>query len=358
MSLPAPAAPTGNRFALVTETDYGASIFIAALISSIFSFLVLAVRIAFVKWRRWSLDDLILVCAKILGLGQSISIFIAYHDGLGKATFTVDTHDLAYMSKLFVASRIFLVLSLCLSKCSLLLTIRALFTFEFKTQWWACSIGIAAICVWGLASALAISVDCSPTFVVLGQQNVRCPNHVTRLLAIFISDIVLECAIVLLPALFLIGINMAWSEKTLVIMAFAFRLPIIACTVAYLIASIRFLSSNKTGVNIAAPVIWQQVLLGYSLMSATLPMLRKFVLNFTTGGMGFTQDASVHMGSSQNSQQMPTTVRMSVLSKKPSATSLRAAAAPLPNPISTRSRSGSHVSEGVAQDSSSVTLLI
>jgi hypothetical protein len=117
------------------------------------------------------------------------------------------------------------VLSLCLSKCSLLLTIRALFTYEFKRQWWASSIAIATICAWGLASALAISVDCSPSFVVLGQQNVRCTNHVTRLLAIFISEIMLECAIVLLPALFLISINMAWSEKILVILAFAFRLP-------------------------------------------------------------------------------------------------------------------------------------
>jgi hypothetical protein len=70
------------------------------------------------------------------------------------------------------------VLSLCLSKCSLLLTIRALFTYEFKRQWWASSIAIATICAWGLASALAISVDCSPSFVVLGQQNVRCTNHV------------------------------------------------------------------------------------------------------------------------------------------------------------------------------------
>jgi hypothetical protein len=65
MSLPTPAAPTGNRFAVVTETDYGAPIFIAALISSIFTFLVLIVRIAFVKWHRCGLDNLILVCAKV-----------------------------------------------------------------------------------------------------------------------------------------------------------------------------------------------------------------------------------------------------------------------------------------------------
>jgi hypothetical protein len=82
------------------------------------------------------------------------------------------------------------------------------------------------------------------------------------------------------------------------------------------------------------------------------------VTNFTTGGMGFTQVASIHKGSNQHSQQMPTTVQMSVLLKEQSATSLRATTAPLPERISTRSRSGSHVSEGIAQDSSSVTLLI
>lgn len=358
MSLPSPAAPTGNRFAIVSETDYGAPILIAAILTLVFTFLVLIVRIAIVKWRRWDLDDLVLVFAKIVGLGQWISIFVAYHYGLGKSTSSVDPQDLPRVVKYFFASRILLVIALCLSKCSLLLTIRALFTYDFKRQWWASNVAIAIICAWGAASALTISVDCSPNYIVLGQQNVECANHVTRLLAIFISEIMLECAIVIIPALFLISINMAWSEKILVIIAFAFRLPAVACITAYLVTSIRFLSSNRTGVHIAATVIWQQVLLGYSLMSATIPMLRKFVQNFTTGGMGFTQGMDVDISSNQHSQLTTTALQMSVLSKKPSATSVRSIAAPDPGPVSTRSRSGSHISEGIAQDSSSVTLLI
>ncbi|KAH8708381.1 hypothetical protein GQ44DRAFT_691168 [Phaeosphaeriaceae sp. PMI808] len=358
MSLPSAAAPTGYRFAVVSETDYGAPIFIAAVITLVFTFLVLIVRITIVKWHRWSLDDLVLVCAKIVGLGQWISIFIAYHNGLGKATSMVDSRDLPHMAKFFFASRILLVIALCLSKCSLLLTIRALFTYELKRQWWASNIAIAVICAWGAASALTISVDCSPNYIVLGQQNVECANHVTRLLAIFISEVMLECVIVILPAIFLTSISMRCNEKVLVIVAFAFRLPVVACIIAYLVASIRFLSSNRTGVNIAATAIWQQVLLGYALMSATLPMLRKFMQNFTTGGMGFSQDTNVNMGSNQHSQRITTAVQMSVLSKKPTATSIHATTAPDPRPVSTRSRSGSHLSEGIAQDSSSVTLLI
>jgi hypothetical protein len=65
MPLPSPAPPTGNRFATVTQTDHGALIFIAAILTLVFTFLVLVARIAAIKWRRWDLDDLVLVCAKV-----------------------------------------------------------------------------------------------------------------------------------------------------------------------------------------------------------------------------------------------------------------------------------------------------
>ncbi|KAF2192178.1 hypothetical protein K469DRAFT_620199 [Zopfia rhizophila CBS 207.26] len=355
MSLPSPAAPTGDRFATVSETDYGAPLFIATILTLAFTFLVLIVRITVVKWRTWSLDDLVLVCATIVGLGQWISIFIAYDNGLGKDTSMVDSGDLPRMAKFFFASRTLLVIALCLSKCSLVLTIRALFTRDLKTQWQVSNIAIGTICAWGAASALTISVDCSPNYVVLGQQNVKCANHVIRLRAIFISDVMLECAIVILPALFLISVSMAWNRKLLVTVAFAFRLPTVACIIAYLIASTRFLSSNRTGVNITATVIWQQVLLGYSLMSVTIPTLKSFVRGFTTGGMGFSKNINTNIGSSQHSQRNIATIQLNMLSKNSSARSALTRTAPDPMPVLMRSRSVSHLSESLAQDYSSVT---
>ncbi|KAF1948948.1 hypothetical protein CC80DRAFT_283254 [Byssothecium circinans] len=356
MPLPSPAPLTGNRFATVTKTDHGAPIFIAATLGLVFSFLVLFVRITVIKWHRWGLDDLVLVCAKTIGLGQWICIFISYHNGLGKAISIVDPGDLPHMAKAFFASRILLVIALCLAKCSLLLSIRTIFTVDLKKQWLTSNITIAIVCAWGAASALAISVNCSPNYVVSGPQNVQCPNHISRLRAIFILEALLESTIVVLPVIFLIGSNMAWSRKLLVAVIFSLRLPTVAFIIVYLVTSTRFISNDSTGVGIADTAVWQQVLLGYSLMSVTIPMLKQFVTDFTTGGMGFSKTPTdTHNGSSQNTKpQSSTAVELSVFSKKSSATVPLPSRATEPAKLLRRSRSASHVSEDVAPDFSSV----
>jgi hypothetical protein len=65
MSLPSPAAPTGNRFALVTPDNNSAPIIIVTILSLAFSFLVFAVRLLVVKWRRLALDDAVLALAHV-----------------------------------------------------------------------------------------------------------------------------------------------------------------------------------------------------------------------------------------------------------------------------------------------------
>jgi len=129
----------------------------------------------------------------------------------------------------------------------------------------------------------------------------------------------------------------------------------VACIIAYLVTSTRFLSSHKTGVNIDATAIWQQVLLGYSLMSATLPMLKRFVLDFTTGGMGFSTDVNANADSNQHSQHTDTAVELSVLSRHPSVKAPPTATASDPMPVLGRERSTSHFSEGLTHDDRSLT---
>jgi hypothetical protein len=63
--LPLPAAPTGNRFALVTPLNNSAPIIIVTILSLTFSFLIFAVRLLFVKWRRLALDDAVLALAHV-----------------------------------------------------------------------------------------------------------------------------------------------------------------------------------------------------------------------------------------------------------------------------------------------------
>lgn len=65
MSVPLPASPTDNRFAVVSPDDNSAPLIIVAILAAIFAVLVLAVRIFIVKWKRHGDDDVVLGLAHV-----------------------------------------------------------------------------------------------------------------------------------------------------------------------------------------------------------------------------------------------------------------------------------------------------
>lgn len=72
----------------------------------------------------------------------------------------------------------------------------------------------------------------------------------------------------------------------------------------HVITYAHFIRNGHRGVAITTPVVWQNVLLSYNFMSATVPALKGFMSRFTTGGMGYTADVSTHGTSSGNSYKM------------------------------------------------------
>lgn len=55
---------------------------------------------------------------------------------------------------------------------------------------------------------------------------------------------------------------------------------------------LHFTHSSRNNIGIVTPLVLEQCLISYSLMSATIPCLKGFVKRFTTGGIGYTIDAS------------------------------------------------------------------
>jgi hypothetical protein len=64
---PVTAASTapGHRFAPPTADNHSAPIWIASILSLIFAFCILAVRLGFVKWNAHGLDDFVLILAHV-----------------------------------------------------------------------------------------------------------------------------------------------------------------------------------------------------------------------------------------------------------------------------------------------------
>jgi len=292
MSLPQPAPATGNRFTWVTPDNNDAPLIIVTILSLIFSCLIFAVRIFAVKWKNHGLDDSILGWAHIIGVGQWAAIFLGLHNGLGKSFDIVEDHLLIRMSKAVFASRILLMIVLSLSKLSVLFVIRSLFTWEKRQKIFLIDCSIAISALWGVVSTLVLSAGCSPTYIL--SPTTSCPNHVLKLQMVTALDIITECMIVSLPIILLWRMHMSRQKKRLVITAFVFRLPLAIISILYLLATTRFLSSHPTqpGTNLVPTILWQEILIGYSLMSATIPCLKSFVRGFTHGGVGYLQNAT------------------------------------------------------------------
>ena len=148
------------------------------------------------------------------------------------------------------ASHLLLLVTLCLSKLSVLLFIRSIFIWERRHRIILIYFSIAIVTLWGIGVVLALSVACSPVDIP-GQPSL-CSNRVChttllfvdltallstiltqrlilsqllRLKLITIFDIITELGIFSLPVIFLSDLHMVSSKKRLVIAAFASRLP-------------------------------------------------------------------------------------------------------------------------------------
>lgn len=292
-----PAPTTGSRFSTMSPDDHGASIWITTALTLVYTILTFAARFV-VKRGLYNVDDVILSLAHILALGQWIAIFVALSNGLGKTLTLVSPTQQSQISKAFFASRVLLYLVLALSKCGTLLFLRQIFSQDMRRAWIACNIVVSIAIMWGFAAILAVSVRCSPSHVWLDQGNNHCSNDVLRVKIITIFDVITDCIITALPAYLIWKINMPIKRKFMVLLAFSSRLPVIAFSIAYLMAYSVFIRSGNRGVALSPPIVWQEILLGYSLMSTTIPCLKGFVSQFTTGGMGYTEDLSTGYGAS------------------------------------------------------------
>lgn len=288
--MPFPASPTDNRFALVTPDNNSAPLIIVTILSFIFAFLIFAVRIFIVKWKRHGYDDGVLALAHITAVGHWVAMFVALHSGLGKALSLITKHDQDVMAKAAFAGRTLLIPTLCLSKISVLLVLRHLFHYERRRKLLIIDLSMLAVAVWGFAATIVLSTGCSPNYLLGDGQ---CSSNAGRIRGVMITEIITEAVIIVLSPLFLYSFDIALKTKLLVMSAFSFRLPLIPLSTLYLLTQTHYLehpSASPNTVSAVPSLLYQEILISYALMSATIPCLKSFVEGFTTGGVGYVTD--------------------------------------------------------------------
>ncbi|KAH9826560.1 hypothetical protein Tdes44962_MAKER00524 [Teratosphaeria destructans] len=274
---------TENRFAYYTADDHQAWLWITSVLSLAYASTIAAVR-CMVKWKCFGLDDLVLAVAYAVAIAHWSLVYTALSDGLGKTAAAVGPSALAHIGKLVFASRLLLLLVTGLTKCALVLFIRQLFTEDNGRQWRICTAAIGVMSLWTVLSPMIVSIGCRPGQAVDPTLS-YCTGDLTRWRFVAAIDFVLEFALLALPAFLFGSVRMHLSKKLTVLMAFAFRLINGLLLVAYLISYTSFKHHGNANIGIVESQTWLEALVSFTLMSATIPVLKSFMGRFKTADL-------------------------------------------------------------------------
>ncbi|KAF1991535.1 hypothetical protein K402DRAFT_388936 [Aulographum hederae CBS 113979] len=276
-----------TRWTTITPYDHSTYIWIVSICSILYSLSTFLGRCS-VKWKMFGADDWALTVGQLFATGHAIAVFISTSSGLGKAVTLIDPAHQTKVADSFLASQLLLLAGLCMSKCSVILLIRRVFTRDLQVFYWTSTVILVVLVVWGIASMIAVSAACMPEHIFPGPENLQCPNDILRWKLVVIFDVITEAVIIVLPLIFVSPIRMSLSHKARVVLAFLFRAPSIPFALLFLTTYTRAIHTGATGTSLVAPIIWQQAELCWSLISATVPCMRAFIRSFSkTGGKAY-----------------------------------------------------------------------
>ncbi|KAH7202824.1 hypothetical protein BKA60DRAFT_600665 [Fusarium oxysporum] len=186
-----------------------------------------------------------------------------------------------------------------LAKCSVLALIRRIVSSKPGKSEPVC-IGLMVITVvWGAGSCLAWLVNCHADSLLALDNVKQCPHQNTRWAVITAMDILTEILTWLLVLQLSWSVNISYIRKCQVVMAFSFRIPLIALSAVHLAYSATNPASTEPQFAVTKSLLCQQIMIAWSLISATVPNLKNFLKSFSIG-MGFPVSFDLSMSGSSN----------------------------------------------------------
>ncbi|KIW14959.1 hypothetical protein PV08_07746 [Exophiala spinifera] len=288
-----------TRFSPITPDDHAGSVWISASLCLIYSVVTFGLR-AHIRRKTHGTDDYLAFVATVLQLGEVAAVMVGLHHGLGKTQELLRQSELTQASRAAFASEILFLLALSAAKASTLYLMMRLFnlsgskaTFEGRSRifYWFALAFLTAAGLWGILSVVAISVDCSTADFIRGNAS-QCSRQFLRWQLITAFDVAIECLMILLAIVIVLPVHISLALKCQVVLAFSFRLPLVALSVLHLKFISEYTTSRNPGVAFVTALVLQQVQLCWSLISATIPNLKSFVKSFSSG-FGIQLDPSI-----------------------------------------------------------------
>jgi hypothetical protein len=276
----------------VTATDRAGVVWVAAILSLLFSALTLATRFQIKYHTTLENDDWAILTATLMAIGQYTAVFVGLEHGVGVSSATLPPNKLKNLGEVVRTTEVFFIIAIAPSKLSVVLFMKRLFTRDLQKAWWACNIALILTVSWGLASALTVSVKCNTWHALysvhrcsgkvrsLTSRACGCELTATQLIrwaVVIPTDAALDTFYVALVIVLVQPLQMTTAIKLTVILAFRFRLVCALLSAIHWAAFASYVHSSDPGLAIADVQLWQQVALGYALIGATLPTLKSFI---------------------------------------------------------------------------------
>lgn len=231
---------------------------------------------------------------QLFQLGSAVATILALNNGLGQTFTLLRESSVHSASSDSFAALILFLLAAAVAKCSTLSLMMRLFNLSgrksqtnhhgsSRVYLHMCYGILGLMALGGIASLVAASVSCQPSTFILSPRDAQCPSQPLRWRIITGLDIATEALLILTNIAIVYPVHLAWHLKCQVVLAFAFRLPLIALAVLRMHYVNRYAEADNPGLAQTPIAILQQVYMAWTIISATIPNIKSFVRSFGSG---------------------------------------------------------------------------
>jgi len=275
----------GDGFTTPTDIDHRPWLWVAIILSLIYSFLCLGARIL-AKWGLFWYDDAILAAAYAFAVAHWGIIFSAAANGMGVLGSALPAQALDKAAHLYFVGRIPVFIALALSKLSVLVFTRRIFTGNFYGERIMFAVAYALVAVYGVLAVVLSSAGCRPGESLVAQPNAVCDNNARRWIVIIIFEVITEVQLMAIPIYFVSKNEMRMSKKLIVVFVYIFRVFVAAFAIGTVVEYSLAIRSGETSIALVPVAILQETLLCLSLLTASIPCLKPFVWAFMSRNLG------------------------------------------------------------------------
>ncbi|KAE8402103.1 hypothetical protein BDV37DRAFT_285074 [Aspergillus pseudonomiae] len=213
------------------------------------------------------------------GIAHVGTIMHGVSHGLGRSQNETSASDLKSAAQTLYAANILFLVGHGAAKASVGFLLHRL--GREKGYLLACKATLAVTVLWMIASILAIAISCTAQYQWSSEEH--CLGLGIAWKAVSTFDVIIEICLIVLSVVLVWGIQMRRKEKATVIFAFATRISIIVL----IIIRQRYLNTSlfrpDAPLHVSNSLVMTIVLLHCSIMVATIPCLKPFIIAFNTG---------------------------------------------------------------------------